>query len=212
MYQKYVFMKKILIATTNSSKLADLKKGFAPLLNAGIELLSLRDVDIAQIAPENGTTFLETSRAKAQFYADITHMPVIADDGGLEIDALNGEPGVKSHRWTGHISEDDELIAYTLERMKDIPEGKRQARMTTCLCFYDPATQQTFFNEKSVPGHIAMQMNPHWSKGYPYRAVFIVDAFNKYYDELSPEEHDKINHRFQAVREMLPQLLSYLVE
>jgi XTP/dITP diphosphohydrolase len=205
-------MKKILIATTNNSKLMDLQKGFAPLIHAGIELLSFRDLNITQIAPETGKTFLETSRAKAQFYADIAHIPVIADDGGLEIDTLNGEPGVKSHRWTGHIAEDEQLIAYTLERMKGIPEGKRQAHMTTCLCFYDPASQQTFFNEKSVEGHIATQMNNKWTKGYPYRAVFIVDAFQKYYDELSPEEHDQINHRFQAIREMLPQLMCYMVE
>ncbi len=205
-------MKKILIATTNISKLTDLKKGFAPLIHAGIELVSLGDLNITQIAPETGKTFHETSRAKAQFYADIAHMPVIADDGGLQINALNGEPGAMSHRWPGHLSTDEELIAYTLERMKDIPEGKRQARMATCLCFYDPASQQTFFNEKSVEGHIATHMNNKWTKGYPYRAVFIVDAYSKYYDELTPEEHDKINHRFHAMREMLPQLMSYLVE
>ena len=192
-------MKHIVIATHNKAKIRDLMSGFRQLEKHGFTLHTLEELHITAEPEETGKTFEENSLLKAQYYAELCNMAAIADDGGLTIDALHGEPGVYSRRWTGAESTDEVLIAYTLKRMKGIPDENRTAQMQTCLCYYDPQTGKHILIREKVDGHITEEANPGWTRGYPYRAVFTVDRFHKFYDDLTEEEHAQINHRFMAI-------------
>ncbi|MBP7967512.1 non-canonical purine NTP pyrophosphatase, partial [Candidatus Woesebacteria bacterium] len=103
-------MHKLLLATTNKAKQAEITFGLQPLLEKGVTIVSLRDFPSIEEPEETGATFEENAKLKAQYYAQKTGLPALADDGGLMIDALGGEPGVKSRRWPGYSATDTELI------------------------------------------------------------------------------------------------------
>lgn len=206
-------MKKLLLATHNQAKLNELKIGLKPLEEAGIKLVSLADLDIEEEPEETGATFEENALLKAKFYANLAHLPSLADDGGICIDALNGEPGIKSHMWLGYKANDEELIKYTLERLKNVPQGQRTAYFTTTICFYDPQKKTRIFEEGRLNGYISYQTSSKRIKSYPYRSLFIVSALNnKYYDELTQAEHAKINHRLKAVKRLVQKIKPYLLQ
>lgn len=205
-------MKQLLIATHNPSKLKELTEGLQPLVDKGIKVLSLKDVGITEEPEENGKTCIQNSLLKAEFYGNLSGLPVIADDGGLCIEILNGEPGVKSKRWMGRDATDDELISFTLEKMKGIPPEKRTAHMELVLTFFDPKTKVQLPEIGIIEGRIAERPYHHYSPGFPFRAVFIVDQFNKYYDELTPAEHDEVNHRLIALRNLTAKIENYLLQ
>lgn len=193
---------KLLLATTNPGKLSELKQGFLALAEQGWELVDLSGFDNVGKPNETGKTFKENALLKAKYYAEKTGLPTVADDGGIEIDFLNGEPGVLSRRWPGHEATDEELIKYTLKKLDKVPAHKRGAQLSTCLCFLDPQTKKTEFVQESVRGVIDSKPSDERIEGFPYRALFVVDAYKKYYDELTPQEHDKINHRLKAVSKL----------
>lgn len=197
-------MSKLLIATTNPAKLQELSKYLTPLTEKGIELVSLKDIPPIEEPEETGKTIEDNAVLKAEYYAENSGMPVLADDGGFEIDILNGEPGVNSKRWLGHDATDDELITYTLERLKGVPFEQRSAQGKLCLCYYNPATGTMAKGIDTIAGWIAEQPASNRIPGFPYRALFISRQFNKYYDELSEEEHEQVNHRKKAVSQLLP--------
>lgn len=200
-------MKRILIGTTNKGKMAELTSAFESLREHGIELVTLENILKVMQPEETGETFEQNAREKAQFYGRKTGLPTIADDGGIMIDALNGEPGVKSRRWKGYEATDQELIDYTIAKMQDIPAEKRTAKFVTCICFYDPDKNEFICEEGEIKGHISEKPTLNYTEGYPYRALFIVDEYNKYYDELSEEEHRHINHRLQAAERLETKIL-----
>ncbi len=196
-------MKKILIASENPGKITEIKIGLQKLKNFGIEVLTLNDVKVGETKPEeNGKTFQENAFIKAKFYADLTHLPVVSDDGGLVIPYLNNEPGVKSKRWLGHEASDEELINHTISHLRGVILAKRKARLETCLCFYDPKTKKIIFETEKIAGHISESPSKKITAGYPFRAVFIVDKYNKYYDDLTQEEHQRVNHRLKALKRL----------
>jgi XTP/dITP diphosphohydrolase len=199
-------MKKILIATTNKAKLKEIKNGLKPLLKQKIKLITLTDVGVEEKPEESGETFCENAKIKAKFYAQKTGLPTLADDGGLLIPFLNNEPGVRSRRWLGYEASDEELINYTLERLKNVPKEKRTAYLQVCLCFFDPKTKKIFFEEEKIEGFIAKKPSGRKTFGYPFRALFIVKKFNKYYDELNKEEHQQINHRLAALKKLIKKI------
>ena len=199
-------MKKILIATTNRAKLEELIIGVNPLKNHGIKIYTLNDVGLKEKPEETGQTFCENAKIKAQFYAKKTNLSTIADDGGLIIPYLNNEPGVKSRRWLGYEATDKELIEYTLERLKNVPKEKRIAYLWVCLCFFDPISKKIFFEEENIKGYIAEKPSGRATFGYPFRALFIVEKFNKYYDELTEKEHQQINHRLIALKRLIKKI------
>src|SRR4051812_15283266 len=125
-------MQKLLIATHNPAKVAELSKGIKHYLN-NVEIISLKELHISDEPEEIGKTFIENSRLKAEYYGNLAKLPAIADDGGLTIDALNGEPGIQSKRWLGRDATDQELIDYTLQKMKHIPSNKRTAQFKIAL-------------------------------------------------------------------------------
>jgi len=196
-------VKKILIASTNPGKIAEIKIGLQELEKQGIKALTLNDVIVGDDQPEEtGKTFQENAFIKAKFYADLAHLPVLSDDGGLIIPYLNNEPGVKSRRWLGFEASDQELVDYTLKRLNGVPTLKRKAYLEACLCFYDPDKNIVIYETERISGHIAEVPYSERVPGFPYRDLLIIEKFNKYYDELTKVEHQEINHRLIALRRL----------
>lgn len=201
-------MKRLLIATTNPGKLDEIRRFLSDL---PVELVSLKDVGITDAVEETGTTFEENAILKAKHYAKESGLPTLADDGGFEIDALNGEPGVKSHRWVFGDREntDEELIAHTIKRMKGLSLAERGARLRLVLALALPdGTVHTA--EESVRGVVPVAPTNKITPGFPYRSLLFLPEINKYYnhDELSPEETDRYNHRKKALDKLWPHILA----
>lgn len=192
-------MKKLLIATSNKAKFEEISKAIKKLTDNKIEILGLSDVDVSGDPVENGKTFEENAKIKAKFYGDQTNLPTLADDAGLEIDILNGEPGVKTRRWKGYEATDKELINFTLEKLKGIPFEKRTAKLTTCICLYFPKENKFHIERASINGKIATKPLNQKTNGYPFRVLFVIDGLNKFYGEITRKEHEKINHRLKAI-------------
>ena len=197
-------MKRLLIATHNPAKKQELENGFSSLLQKKINLLFLDDLSIKSDPEETGKTFLENARLKAKYFSRISNLPTVADDGGIEIDVLNGQPGIHSKRWLGRDATDEELIAFTLQQLKNVHPSKRTAQFTVCLTYINPLTGFETSVTSSLKGHIALSPSGQARKGFPYRALFIVERFDKYYDELTDREHHVINHRLKAVTNLIP--------
>jgi len=194
---------KILIGSHNQGKINEIK-AFLERLKQEFEILSLRDFDVYESPEETGSTFLENAILKAKFYFEKVKIPIIADDGGLLIPYLNNEPGVKSRLWLGYEVSDEELINYTLERMKEAKDKERLAFLETCVCYYDG--KNLLWEQEKIKGYIAEQPSQNRIKGYPFRSLFIVEKFNKYYDELTEEEHLMINHRVKALKRLIDKI------
>ncbi|MBI1863360.1 non-canonical purine NTP pyrophosphatase [Candidatus Microgenomates bacterium] len=197
---------QLLIATHNPAKKKELTEGLLAVL-PDCNITSLDDLGITRDPEETGKTFEENACLKATYYAAQSGLTTLADDGGILIDALNGEPGVLSKRWLGRAATDQELIDYCLKRMMGVPPEKRTARFTVVLCVVDPVTKNMTTVTESIEGFIAETSSKHWSPGFCYRAVFIVKQFNKYFDDLTQQEHEQINHRLIALRRLAKKLL-----
>lgn len=195
-------MKTLLVATTNPGKLAELQEFLSDL---PIKLVSLQDIGITSHVEETGKTFAENALIKALHYAKESGLPTLADDGGLEIDALDGEPGVHSHRWVhqDREDEDEELIAYTLFRLKDVPKEKRGAQLHLVLAFALPEGK-TYTSEGVIQGIIPFEPSTYRRRGFPYRSLLYLPELSKFYnhDELTDEENKTYNHRRSAVEEL----------
>lgn len=194
----------LLIATHNPAKKDELRHGFSLLAGSGINLVFLDDLHITADPEETGNTFLDNAQLKAEYFAKIAHIPTLADDGGIEIDVLKGEPGVHSKRWLGRNAEDDELVAYTLSRLHDIPMEKRTAHFRIVLYYHNPLSGKHASSDASLDGRIALKVGPDAKKGFPYRSLFIVDQYGAYYDELDDAQHKAVNHRLLAVQKLIP--------
>jgi XTP/dITP diphosphohydrolase len=197
---------KLLIATHNPAKIEELSKYLTPLCNDGVQLVSLADVGITDEPEETGTTLKDNACLKACFYGDKSGLPALADDGGFSIDHLNGEPGVKSNRWLGFKATDQQLIDHTLMKLEGVPRPQRGASLVLCLCYYNPAHNNVATAETRISGYVAERPTKKFKAGFPYRALHIVQPFQKYYDELTEAEHDMVNHRRAAVMELLPKI------
>lgn len=205
-------MKKLLIATHNPAKKTELREGFLPLEKEGISLLFLDDLNIAEDPEESGKTFEENAKLKSEYFARLSGLPTVADDGGIMIDALNGEPGVHSKRWLGRTASDHELVAYTLKKLHAVPMQQRTARFHIALWYTNPTKHTHQLTTTVLKGSIATQVGPNAKRGFPYRSLFIVDQFKKYYDELSTAEHRIVNHRLRAVQKLIPNILNDLIQ
>lgn len=129
-------MLKLLIASRNEGKIQSLLRYCD---DCGLETATLKDFPNLGDVEETGETHIENARLKARAYYELTGIPALSDDAGLEIDALGGEPGIKSRRWRDGKTEmtDWEMIDYTLERLRGVPSEQRTARLVTALSFYD---------------------------------------------------------------------------
>lgn len=200
---------KLLIATTNPGKLTEIKRF---LSDVSFELVSLKDVGITDAVEETGTSFEENAKLKALHYAKESGLFTLADDGGFEIDALGGEPGIHSHRWVhkDRESSDAELVTYTFERIKDIPLTKRQAQLRLVLAIASPQGEILATSEDKVRGMVPLKPSEEIVEGFPYRSILFLPQINKFYnqDVMTPEETERFNHRKHALDYLKPFLLN----
>lgn len=187
--------RRALIGTANRAKV---REHLALLGDLPVEWVTPDQLGQAPDPDETGSTFVENALIKARAYAAWSGLPTLADDGGLTIDALGGEPGVKSKRWIdGRESTDEELIRHTIERMRGLPRERRGAAMAIAVVFV--GRDQEVVGTGEIRGYIADEPAPGRDPGFPFRSVFKVDGLDKYYLDLTPAEHEAFNHRRRAV-------------
>lgn len=195
----YSLVKKVLIATNNPGKFSEITKYLRDL---PLEFVSLKDAGITEDVEENGATYFENSKMKAEFFSQLSKLPTIADDGGLEIEVLGGAPGVRSRRWLGHEATDEELINHLKKIAKELPDNKT-AYFKVVLTFALP-DGKVFQEYGEIQGIIAAQ--PHFKllHGYPYRSFFFLPEIGRYYheNELTEEEMKQYNHRYKALQKL----------
>lgn len=196
---------KYIIATNNPKKLLELERILNPL---GIQAVTAKSMGIElEDVEETGTTFAENAQLKARAACKRSGMPAIADDSGLMVDALNGEPGVYSARYAGENATDEQRNTKLLYNLRDVPECNRSARFASAICCtYPDGREINVYGE--CEGRIAFE--PRGKGGFGYDPVFLVEG-DKSYAELSKEEKDKISHRGNALR-LLAQKLEELGE
>ncbi|PIC97652.1 non-canonical purine NTP pyrophosphatase [Sporosarcina sp. P26b] len=202
-------MKEVLIATNNKGKAKDFEVLFRPL---GITVLTLQDIEESIDVEETGTTFVENAVLKAETVANLLGKVVIADDSGLEVDALNGEPGVYSARYAGEPSDDEANIDKLLANLVEVPETARQARFRCVLAIAGPNIETTTYSG-SCEGVITDQRQG--TNGFGYDPIFYVPNKEKTMAELSAEEKSAISHRGAALaqlKEQLPEFITRLGE
>ncbi|MBM3239092.1 XTP/dITP diphosphatase [Candidatus Poribacteria bacterium] len=169
------------------------------------EILSLKDFPDAPVVTEDGSTFEENAVKKASIIARHTGLLTLADDSGLEVDALNGEPGVKSARFAGENATDEDRNRKLLNLLKDVPESKRSARFKCAMALSDPQGN-THIVLGVCEGSIAFE--PRGNTGFGYDPVFIVPCYRKTFAELGPEIKNRISHRAIALQK-IKKLLQY---
>lgn len=189
--------KKLLIATHNLAKLAEFK---SLLASTDFELLSLADCGITYDVQETGSTIKENAILKATTYATLSGLPTLADDTGLEVDALDGEPGVYSARYAGPNKTDEEKIEFLLKKMESVPEGKRQAKFRCVVAFAQPGKKDVRLFTGQCPGEITTRIYSSGEPGFPYKRVFFVPELGKVLCDTTQKERDSINHRAHAIQ------------
>ena len=192
---KSAYPKKLLVATTNARKGREMLQ----ILSAAgldIELVTLAEYPDAPVVEETGDTFIDNSRLKAIAGVELSGLVTIADDGGLCIDALDGLPGVKSHRFLGADTGFPEKMANILERLKDTPEPERGCRFHSAVVIATPDGRQ-FTYEGTCEGRIGNAITG--SYGFGYDPIFFLPDLGRYMAELTPEEKHAISHRGKAL-------------
>lgn len=198
-------MKKLLIATTNPSKFLEAEE---VLKDDNLVILGLKDFPEIKLVPETGSTFEENAMLKARGYYEQTKTPCYADDGGLEVEYLNGAPGVNSPRWLGHEATDKELAETILKKLWGVPKERRRARLGGLAVFFDG---EHFLKEENwVEGYIADKLMDEVKPGFPYRAILMIPRFGKAYGALTHEEHEEVNFRRKSLKALKPKILELL--
>jgi XTP/dITP diphosphohydrolase len=188
-------LRTLLIGSTNAGKVAEYRRMLGGL---AMRLLAPGDLDPVPPEPaEDHDSYAENARAKAVAYAAATGIPTVADDSGLEVDALGGAPGVRSRRYFGEHVTPDERNAKLLALMEEAPQ--RDARFVCVVALAYPGGPTELF-EGSVRGEIAKvpRQGPE-GRGFGYDPVFIVGGDGRTMAELAPEEKDAVSHRGLAV-------------
>jgi XTP/dITP diphosphohydrolase len=180
-------MGTLLIATTNPAKLAEYR---VLMQEFALELVSLRDLAIKDEAPESGNSFAENARIKARFYFGQSGLPTLADDGGLEVDALGGAPGINSHRWLGTDVDDRMLAEEVVRRMAGVKESQRSARLRAAAALVYRKEGHVFEQvaEAALEGIIAKRCYPIIRRGFPYRSVLYLPERGCYLAEVPERE------------------------
>jgi XTP/dITP diphosphohydrolase len=199
-------MKKLLLATTNKGKIGQIK---AILGDLPINLVSPSDINLDLKVLENGKTFEENALIKAEAYSKATGMWALADDMGMEIDILGGEPGVKSKRWPGYEASDTELIRLTLEKLKGVPFKKRKAKFTSAMVVCSPEGKH-WKVEGVSNGYISEEPSKIRIEGLPFASLFYVPVCKKNFSELTEEEKKKEGQRMKALKKVKKILIKHL--
>ncbi|CCH28507.1 RdgB/HAM1 family non-canonical purine NTP pyrophosphatase [Actinosynnema sp. NPDC047251] len=194
---------KVLLASRNAKKLGELRRILVAEGLSGIEVVGLADVPEFPEAPETDPTFEGNALAKARDAFAATGLPAVADDSGIEVDALNGMPGVLSARWSGAHGNDAANLQLVLGQLRDVPDERRGGAFvcTAALVAADGV-------EVVVRGEWrgTIRREPAGTNGFGYDPIFQPEGQDVTSAELSPEDKDKLSHRGRALRLLLPHL------
>ena len=195
-------MTRLLVASRNRKKLAELRRVLDTAAVSGLMLVSLDDVPAFDEAPETAATFEDNAVAKARDGFAATGFPTVADDSGLEVAALNGMPGVLSARWSGVHGDDAANTALLLAQLRDVPDQRRGAAFVSACALVSEAGEVVARGEWR--GAIARE--PRGDAGFGYDPVFIPEGDDRTAAQLSSAEKDAASHRGRALALLLPAL------
>jgi XTP/dITP diphosphohydrolase len=187
---------KIVLATRNAGKIAELRR-----ILAGFDIVGLEEFPSIGEVAETGLTFEENALLKAHAVAQGSGLPAVADDSGLCVDVLGGMPGVFSARWSGRHGDDQANLDLVLAQLSDVPADRLTAQFACAAALALPSGESRVV-EGLLPGHLVT--SPRGSNGFGYDPIFVPDGDERTTAELSPEEKDAISHRGRAFRALAP--------
>ena len=187
-------MHTLLLATNNAGKIQEY---MSLLKGIPFEIVTPFDMGITTLVEENGDTYEENARIKACTLAKESHLLKLADDSGLEVDALNGEPGVMSARYAGEGASDADRVKFLLDKLKNVPEKKRTARFRCVIALAEPDGNVEFYDGE-CKGIITFA--PRGENGFGYDPIFYFPELGKTMAELSFEVKNRISHRSKAAQ------------
>ena len=196
-------MTKVLLASRNPKKLAELQRILAPALPDS-EIVGLDDVPLYDEVPESGATFADNALIKAREGYEHTGLPTVADDSGLTVEALNGMPGVLSARWAGRHGDDEANLRLLLAQLADTPDERLGAAFECAVAFVSSEGELVVHGRMS--GHLIRA--PRGGNGFGYDPIFVPDdADGRTSSELPNDEKDAISHRGKALRALAAALV-----
>lgn len=185
---------KLVLASNNAHKLSELS---AILSTLGMEVVSQKEAGVFVEPEENGATFEENSYIKAKAVMDACGLPTVADDSGLMVDALGGEPGVYSARYGGEACKSDrDRLEYLLKKMETVPDEQRSAHFVSVITMLTPEGKKVVARGE-CPGRILREA--HGENGFGYDPVFYVPEEGCTFAQLAPEQKNRISHRARAL-------------
>lgn len=200
--------KEILFATSNQGKAKELKEAFK-LAGVNVDIKTNVDLENPPHPIESGSTFEKNAKIKAHELADFSGLVTIADDSGLMVDALNGEPGVRSARYAGEAHNDAKNNAKLLVNLGGVPDEKRTAKFWTTIVVSMPGE---FDKDLVVSGTCSGRIlaAPRGEDGFGYDPLFFVPEKGKTFAQMTTDEKNEISHRGNAVRKLLKELPDWL--
>ena len=194
-------MTKLVLATRNVYKVAELRRILGEAGLDGVELVGVEAFPGVEDVAETGVTFVENARLKAVAVARATGVPAVADDSGLCVDVLGGAPGVFSARWSGRHGDDLANLRLLLSQLGDVPDAHRTAHFACAAVLALPdGTERAV--EGRLPGVLIRE--PRGTNGFGYDPIFVPDVERRTTAELTPAEKDAVSHRGRAFRALVP--------
>lgn len=198
---------KLLLATRNQGKIVEFRRILDAVAPGAIELVGLDQFPDLHDVDETGKTFEENALLKAREMSQATGLPAIADDSGLCVDALNGDPGIYSARWAGGHGNDQANLEKVLEQLRDVPASERGAYFICVAALYLP-DGRTFCEEGRFHGTILHA--PVGDNGFGYDPIFQPEGLDISSAQMSSDEKDAVSHRGKALRAIAPVVMSAL--
>lgn len=193
-------IKRLVLGTTNPGKIAEWRL----ILGEIIPVVTITDLGDWPPPEETGLNFADNAKLKAVYYAKLTGEYVLAEDGGYEVDALGGWPGIRSRRILpgGKEGTDQDLIDYVLKKLKGVPTTQRTVRLTTAVAVVDTTGKIIYQDQASSTGLVAEKVGPILITGYPFRSIHFLPKLGKTYAELTPEEHQRYSHKRRIAQKL----------
>lgn len=198
---------KLVLATRNQGKIVEFRRILDALAPGAIELVGVDQFPDLVDVEETGTTFEENSLLKARYTCQATGLPAIADDSGLCVDALNGDPGIYSARWAGKHGDDQANLEKVLEQLKDVPDEKRTAYFVCVASLVLPDGRE-HVAEGRFQGHILHA--PVGDNGFGYDPIFQPLGLSISSAQMSADEKDLVSHRGKSLRSIAPHVIQLL--
>ncbi|MFI5359068.1 MAG: XTP/dITP diphosphatase [Halanaerobiales bacterium] len=192
--------RKLLVASANQGKIREIKNYLENLNNINLEIIGLDEFPGLPEVEEDGDSFRANALKKARARAEQTGLLTLADDSGLSVDYLGGEPGIYSARYAGEGATDEENNQKLLEKLKDVPEEKRKASFICVMALVDPDSGEEIVVEGRCDGII--QLSPKGENGFGYDPIFYLPEFRKTMAEIPLELKNQISHRAAALQKM----------